>query len=290
MTTNLAMTSNRQWLRAKIWVWCVAITLLQSSHAAALPSLSCQTVQVTDRDSVGMQLGLSKLVEGMKALSLTVTPDTVPSDLRLDFSFSSPGGQITATIRSWAEQEPQRVESGPVPWFEDFTARRRIIQPMKEAEAELFRQQILETLKDHLATRTAGIALGSEPEGLPITITIPEKVIVPFNRHRTVAVLGCLQAGAELEGYVTWADGRRENWKQRANQNPGRFVVGGRAATGSTAAAADEDRVEQPVTIEQSLTKGKPSAANPWRWWIVGLAAALATVAALLLWRIRLRK
>jgi hypothetical protein len=249
-------------------------------------------VNITDRDGVSEQLGLPKLVELMKGISLSVTPGQVPADLQLEFTFSSPMASIIAAVRSWAEKDSARITSSRVPWHEDFSARRRVIQAMPEADAEVFRQQILTMLKELVSKRTSAIALGSDPEGLPIVITSPEGLIVPFNRNRTTAILGCLQAGTELEGYVTWADGRRVEFKQRASRPPLRFIVGGKAsAKRPPAAAVKEKPIEEdaPATSKPPLQPETPSSSHHLRWWMVGLVT-LVTVAALLLWLRRLRK
>lgn len=256
-----------------------------------LPSLACETVNISDREGLGDELGLPKLVESMKGISLNVAPGQVPADLQLELTFSSPMASIIAAVRSWAEKDSARVTSSRVPWHEDFSARRRVVQPMPEADAEVFRQQILTMLKEYVSQRTAAIALGSEPEGLPVVITRPEELIVPFNRNRTGAILGCLQAGTELEGYVNWADGRRVAFKQIANRPPLRFFVGGKATANRPPAPPVAGRTaveaEAPAAAEIPIQREAPS--NLLRWWVVGLMTLVA-VAMLLLWLRRLRK
>jgi hypothetical protein len=224
-------------------------------------------------------MGLPKLVELLKTIPLTIVPNGVPADIRIDFRFSSGTSSIHAAIRSWAETEPVELESGRVRGLDDFVARRLTILPMEEADAEAFRQQIVAELKKLVEARTAAVVLASEPEGLPVT-TGPDNKAPPLNRNRTVAVLGCLRDGAELEGYVAWPDGRREPFKRRANQTPGRFVVGSRAST------ERPSEPESPLLIdasaaepEPSILRKKPERSSTWYWW---LGAPLAIVLVLM--------
>jgi hypothetical protein len=264
------------------WVWCVALSLsvlFQVRYVRALPSQRCETIELVDREGMSRQMGLPKLVELLKTIPLTIVPKGVPADIRIDFRFSSGTSSIHAAIRSWAETEPVELESGRVRGLDDFQARRLTILPMEEADAEAFRQQIVAELKKQVEARTAAIVLASEPEGLPVT-TLPDNKAPPLNRNRTVAVLGCLRDGAELEGYVTWPDGRREPFKQRANQTPGRFVVG------SGAAAERPPVPESPLLTDPSaaepappIARDKPARSSTWYWW---LGAPLAIVLALM--------
>jgi hypothetical protein len=225
-------------------------------------------------------MGRPQLVELLKTIPLTIVPDGVPADIRIDFRFSSASSAIFAAIRSWAETEPVEIESGRVRGLDDFIARRRTILPMEEADAEVFRQQIVAELKKLVEARTAAVVLASEPEGLPVT-TLPDNKAPPLNRSRTVAVLGCLRDGAELEGYVAWPDGRREPFKQRANQTPGRFVVGSKASTQRPSVQ------ESPPTIDASaaepeprVLREKPARSSTWYFWLgVPLTIVLALMA-----------
>jgi len=264
------------------WVWCVAVSLsvlFQVRCLKALPSQRCETIEIVDRQGMSRQMGLPKLVELLKTIPLTIVPNGVPADIRIDFRFSSGTSSIHAAIRSWAETESVELESGRVRGLDDFQARRLTILPMEEADAEAFRLQIVEELKKQVEARTAAVVLASEPEGLPVT-TLPDNKAPPLNRNRTVAVLGCLRDGAELEGHVAWPDGRREPFKQRANQTPGRFVVGSPASTErppvpESPLLTDASAAEP----EPSILREKPARSSTWYWW---LAAPLTIVLALM--------
>jgi len=267
-------------------VWCVALSLsvlFQARYVKALPSQRCETIALVEREAMSRQMGRPQLVELLKTIPLTIVPDGVPADIRIDFRFSSATSSIHAAIRTWAETESVELESGRVRGLDDFVARRRTILPMEEADAEAFRQQIVAELKKLVEARTAAVVLASEPEGLTVT-TLPDNKAPPLNRNRTVAVLGCLRDGAELEGYVTWPDGRREPFKQRANLTPGRFVVGSKASPerppepesqSSTDASAAEP--------EPRVAREKPASSRGWYWWLgVPLAIVLALMARML--------
>jgi hypothetical protein len=264
------------------WVWCVALSLsvlFQVRYVKALPSQRCETIALVEREGMSRQMGLPKLVELLKTIPLTIVPNGVPADIRVDFRFSPATSSIHAAIRSWAETESVELESGRVRGLDDFHARRRTILPMEEADAEAFRQQIVAELKRQVEARTAAVVLASEPEGLPVT-TLPDDKAPPLNRNRTVAVLGCLRDGAELEGHVAWPDGRREPFKQRANLTPGRFVVGSPAAT-ERPPVPESPLLTEPSAAEPapSTAREKPARSSTWYWW---LGAPLAIVLALI--------
>lgn len=256
------------------WLWCVGVALallFQVRDVKALPSQRCETIALVEREGMSRQMGLPQLVELLKTIPLTIVPSGVPADIRIDFRFSSATSSIHAAIRSWAETEPVEVESGRARGLDDFQARRRTILPMEEADAEAFRQQIVAELKKLVEARTAAVVLASEPEGLPVT-TLPDNEPPPLNRDRTVAVLGCLRDGAELEGHVAWPDGRREPFKQRANQSPGRFVVGSKAAAepppesdGPSATDESDAEPEQPVIAREKPARSR---STRWYWWL----------------------
>ncbi|MEY2936743.1 MAG: hypothetical protein RL033_7492, partial [Pseudomonadota bacterium] len=221
------------------------------------------------------------LAELMGTIPLTIVPNGVPADIRVDFTFSSGSGRIQAAIHGWAEKESIELQSERIRWSEDFQAKRRTIQPMPEAEAEAFRQQIVEELTRQVAARTAAVVIASEPDGLPLVTTVPADSAVPLNRNRTLAVLGCLRDGAELEGYVGWPDGHREQFKRRANQTPGRFVVGSPATT-------ERPTVPQSpllagagaMATEPSIPRTGPASSRRWYWWLGGpLVVILALLA-----------
>jgi hypothetical protein len=253
------------------WVFCVALALsvlFQGRTARALPSQRCETIALVEREPMSRQMGRPQLVELLKTIPLTIVPDGVPADIRIDFRFSSASSAIFAAIRSWAETEPVEIESGRVRGLDDFIARRRTILPMEEADAEVFRKQIVAELKKLVEARTAAVVLASEPEGLPVT-TLPDNKPPPLNRNRTVAVLGCLRDGAELEGYVTWPDGRREPFKQRANQTPGRFVVGSPASTQRPHVPESPSPIDASAAEpEPSIAREKPARSSTWYWWL----------------------
>ncbi|MGC4086867.1 MAG: hypothetical protein QM756_03005 [Polyangiaceae bacterium] len=263
------------------WLWCVALSLsvlLQVRGSSALPSQRCETIELVDHDGISRQLGLPKLIESLKSIPLEIVPNGVPADIRVDFTFSSGSGQILVAIRSWAEKEAVDLQSTRVPWVEDFQARRRTIMPMQEADAQAFREQIVAELAKQVEARTAAVIIASEPEGLPLVTTVPENSAAPLNRNRTVAVLGCLRDGAELEGNVTWPDGHREPFKRRANQAPGRFLVGSPAATERAPAPEAPPSTDADTVAPEPSTAPKPStSSSSWRWW---LGAALLVVAA----------
>jgi len=254
------------------WIWCVAASLsvlFQATCVRALPSQRCETIELVDHEGMSQQLGLPKLIEALKTIPLEIVPNGVPADVRIDFTFSAAGSAIHAAIKSWAETESVELWSERVRWLEDFKARRRTLQPMQEADAEAFRQQIVQALTKLVEARTAAVVIASEPEGLSVVTTVPETKAPPLNRSRTAAVLGCLRDGAELEGYVAWPDGHREPFKQRANQTPGRFVVGSpasikRPAEPATSKAPDVGAAEPepPVSREE---RARPST---WHWWL----------------------
>jgi hypothetical protein len=271
------------------WLSCVGVALsilFQVRDVKALPSQRCETIELVERQGLSRQMGLPKLVELLKTIPLTIVPNGVPADIRLDFRFSSGTSSIHAAIRSWAETESVEVESGRVRGLDDFQARRLTILPMEEADAEAFRQQIVAELKKQVEARTAAVVLASEPEGLPVTM-LPDNKAPPLNRNRTVAVLGCLRDGAELEGYVAWPDGHREPFKQRANQTPGRFVVGSPASTErppvpESPRSTDTSAAEP----EPSVAREKPerSRSTSWYWWVgAPLAIVLALMARMLI-------
>lgn len=265
------------------WLWCVGALLsilCQVRDVKALPSQRCETIELVDRQGMSRQMGLPKLIELLKTIPLTIVPNGVPADIRIDFRFSSGTSSIHAAIRSWAETESVELESGRVRGLDDFQARRLTILPMDEADAEAFRQQIVAELKKQVEARTAAIVLASEPEGLLVT-TLPDNKAPPLNRNRTVAVLGCLRDGAELEGHVAWPGGRREPFKQRANLTPGRFVVGSPASTERPPVP------ESPLSIDASsaepeppIEREKPARSASWYWWLgVPLTVILALMA-----------
>jgi hypothetical protein len=265
------------------WVWCVAVSLsvlFQVRYVRALPSQRCETIELVDHEGMSRQLGLPKLVELLKTVPLEIVPNGVPADIRIDFTFSSGSSSIKAAIHGWAETETVELESERVRWLEDFQARRRTLQPMEEADAEAFRQLIVAELTKQVEARTAAVVIASEPEGLPIT-TVPDNKAPPLNRNRTVAVLGCLRDGAELEGYVTWPDGHRESFKQRANSMPGRFVVGSRASTERAPLPESRSSIDASIAErEPSVAREKPASSRSWYWWIGGaLTIMLALVA-----------
>ncbi|HWA78158.1 MAG TPA: hypothetical protein VG937_37740 [Polyangiaceae bacterium] len=215
---------------------------------------------------------------------MTIVPSGVPADVRIDFTFSAGSGQIQAAVRSWAEKESVDVHSERVRWLEDFQARRRTIQPMPEADAQAFRQQIVEEIKKLVQARTAAVVIASEPADLPVVTTVPESTVAPLNRNRTVALLGCLRDGAELEGYVTWPDGRREQFKRQANQTPGRFVVG------SPTASERPPLPESPslpdagdVETEPAIGPKEQPTSKSWYWWFG------APVMVIVAWAVRAR-
>jgi hypothetical protein len=266
------------------WVWCVALSLsvlFQVRYVRALPSQRCETIELVDHEGMSQQLGLPKLVELLKTIPLRIVPNGVPADIRIDFTFSSGSSRIRAAIHSWAETESIELQSERVRWLEDFQARRRTVQPMQEADAEAFRQQIVAELTKQVEARTAAVVIASEPEGLPVVTTVPDNQAPPLNRNRTVAMLGCLRDGAELEGYVAWPDGHRVQFKRRANLAPGRFVVGSPASTerppvpespSSTDASAPDP--------EPSIAREKPARSRSWYWWLGGpLMVILALMA-----------
>lgn len=265
------------------WVWCVAVALFvlfQVRSVRALPSQRCETIALVEREAMSRQMGRPELVELLKTVPLTIVPDGVPADIRIDFRFSSGSSSIHAEIRSWAETEPVDVESGRVRGLDDFVNRRRTLLPMEEADALVFRQQIVAELRKLVEARTAAVVIASEPEGLPVTM-LPDNKPPPLNRNRTVAVLGCLRDGAEVEGYVAWPDGRRESFKQRANLTPGRFVVGSRASTERPPApespSSTDTSAEEP---ELPIAREKPTSSGRWYWWLgVPLAVILALMA-----------
>ena len=256
------------------WLACAAISLSVLFHvrrSMALPSQRCETIELVDDDGIGRQLGLPKLIESLKAIPLTIVPRGVPADIRVNFTFSmGEGGQIRAAMQSWAEKESVELESARIRWLDDFQARRRIIQPMEEGDAQAFRQQVLEELKKQVEARTAAVVIASEPEGLPV-FTVPDDKATPLNRNRTVAVLGCLREGAELEGYVAWPDGHREQFKRLANQSPGRFVVGSRASTEPPAVPESPASTDaRAVDTEPAIAREKPASSTSWYWWLGG--------------------
>ncbi len=265
------------------WVSCVAVSLVvlfQVRTVRALPSQRCETIELVDREGMSRQMGTPKLVELLKTIPLTVVANGVPADIRIDFRFSSATSSIHAAIKSWAETESVELESGRVRGLEDFVARQRTILPMEEADAEAFRQQIVAELKKQVEARTAAVVLASEPEGLPVT-TLPDNKAPPLNRNRTVAVLGCLRDGAELEGYVAWPDGHRESFKRRASQTPGRFVMGTPASTERRPVpenpSSTDARAAEP---EPPVARKKPAHSSSWHWWLVApLIVVLALMA-----------
>jgi hypothetical protein len=96
-----------------------------------------------------------------------------------------------------------------------------------EDQAEAFRQQIVEELKKQVEARMAAVVIASEPDG-----------------------------GAELEGYVAWPDGHRQQFKRRANLTPGRFVVGSPASTEPPPVP------ETPLSTDASAADPEPSVAR----------------------------
>ena len=265
------------------WVWCVAVSLsvlFQVRCLWALPSQRCETIELVDHEGMSQQLGLPKLVELLKTIPLEIVPNGVPADIRVDFTFSSGSSRIQAAIHSWAEKESVELQSERVRWLEDFQAKRRTLQPMQEADAESFRQQIVAELTKQVEARTAAVVIASEPEGLPVVTTVPDNK-VPLNRNRTVAVLGCLSDGAELGGYVAWPDGHREQFKLRANLTPGRFVVGSPASTERPPVAESPSLTDASAAdTEPSIARKKPASSRSWYWWLgAPLIAILALMA-----------
>jgi hypothetical protein len=264
------------------WLSCAAVSLsvlFQVRCLWALPSQRCETIELVDHEGISRQLGLPTLVELLKTIPLTIVPNGVPADIRVDFTFSSGSSRIQAAIHGWAEKETVELQSERIRWLEDFQARRRTIQPMQEADAQAFRQQIVEELTKQVEARTAAVVIASEPDGLPVVTTVP--AVAPLNRNRTVAVLGCLRDGAELEGYVEWPDGHREQFKRRANQAPGRFVVGSRASTEPPPVPESPLSSDaRAVDTEPPLAREKPASSRTWYWWLGGsLIVILALMA-----------
>lgn len=263
------------------WLGCLALSLsvlFQVRGSWALPSQRCETIELVDHEGISRQLGLPKLIESLKTVPLTIVPNGVPADIRVDFTFSSGTGQIQASLRSWAEKESVDLHSERVRWLEDFQAGRRTVQPMQEADAEAFRRQIVDELKKLVEARTAAIVIASEPDGLPVVTTVPDGTAAPLNRNRTVAMLGCLREGTELEGYVTWPDGHREQFKRRANQAPGRFVVGSPAATEPPPTPESPSLTDAgAVTTEPSIAPKKPPSSRSWYWWLGGSLLVILT-------------
>jgi hypothetical protein len=243
--------------------------LCQFRDVKALPSQRCETIELVDRQGISRQMGLPKLVELLKTIPLTIVPNGVPADIRIDFRFSSGTSSIHAAIRSWAETQSVELESGRVRGLDDFQARRLTILPMEEADAEAFRRQIVAELEKQVEARQAAIVLASEPEGLPVT-TLPDNKAPPLNRNRTVAVLGCLRDGAELEGHVAWPDGRREPFKQRANLTPGRFVVGSRPASTERPHVPESPMLTDASASEPEprILREKPARSSTWYFWL----------------------
>ncbi len=260
------------------WLGCLAVSLSVLSQARclkALPSQRCETIELVDHEGISRQLGLPKLVESLKTVPLTIVPNGVPADMRVEFTFSSGSGRLQAAIHNWAEKEFVDLHSERIRWFEDFQARRRTIEPMAEADAQTFRQQIVEELEKQVEARTAAVVIASEPEGLPVTAG-PDNQGAPLNRNRTVAVLGCLRDGAELEGYVAWPDGRREQFKRLANQTPGRFVVGSPTPTKPpTTAETPASTQQNAVNSEPATAPEKPANSRSWYWWLGGTSLVI---------------
>lgn len=260
------------------------VAILWTGPACALPALSCQTVSIRDPEGIVAQLGKSELALSLKDLSLTYVAEPTAADVSLEFEFFSASGRIVAKLRTWTESEPQLVESGTVRWHEDFAARRRVIEPLEKTEAEGFRAQLVVRLKALLDRHVSAIALGSEPEGLMVTVDRPIPAKLPFARERTVALLGCLSEGEEVAGSVVWPDGHREAFKERASQTPGRRVL--RRSTvvpQASASSADENEPEELVRIEQALDAPSTKArAKPKRraWAYVGFALVTLIVGA----------
>jgi hypothetical protein len=255
--------------------------LFQVRCSSALPSQRCETIELVDHEGMSRQLGLPKLVELLKTVPLTIVPNGVPADIRVDFTFSSGSGQIQASIRSWAEKESVELQSERIHWLEDFQARRRTIQPMPEPDAQVFRQLIVEELRKQVAARTAAVVIASEPEGLPVVTATPDKATAPLNRNRTLAMLGCLRDGAELEGYVAWPDGHHEQFKRRANQTPGRFVVGSPASTAPPAVPETSSPTDaSPVATAPAIAREKPASSRSWHWWLGGSVIVILVLVA----------
>jgi hypothetical protein len=262
------------------WVACACVLLsllLQVKSSSALPSQRCETIEIVDHEGMSRQLGLPQLVELLKTIPLTIVPNGVPADVRLDLTFSPASSAIHATITAWAETESIELQSGRVRALEDFQARRRTLQPMQEADAEAFRRQIVEELKKQIDARTAAVVIASEPDGLPVVTTVPERA-APLNRNRSVAVLGCLREGAQLEGYVAWPDGRREPFKQRASRTPARFIVGTRASTARPPSPAGPPPTDASATEPEPPPSPAKQASVSTYWW---LGAPLALILAL---------
>lgn len=238
----------------------------------ALPSQRCETIEFVDQEALSRQLGLPKLVDLLESVPLKIVPNGVPADIRVDFSFAfGSGGRIQAAIRGWAEKEAVSVESESVRWVEDFQAGRRTVEPLAEADAQAFRQQVVQELTKYVEARQAAVVIASEPEGLPVVTTVADSKIAPLNRNRTVAVLGCLRDGAELEGHVTWPDGRREPFKRQANLSPGRFVVGSKAPT-EPPAVPESPPLTEPSAVdpEPAVPPEKPASSGSVYWWLGG--------------------
>jgi len=254
------------------WIWCVAVSLSVLFHAPcvrALPSQRCETIEFVDHEGMSQQLGLPKLVELLKTIPLEIVPKGIHADIRIDFTFSAGSSAIRAAIKSWAETESVELWSERVRWLEDFKARRRTLQPMQEANAEAFRQQIVQALAKLVEARKAAVVIASEPEGLSVITTVPATSAPPLNRNRTAAVLGCLRDGAELEGYVAWPNGHREPFKQRANQTPGRFVVGSPASTERPPEPASPTSTDVGAAEPgPPISREERARSSTWYWWL----------------------
>ena len=178
---------------------CVLLSLLlQVKSSRALPSQRCETIEIVDHEGMSQQLGLPRLMELLKTIPLTIVPNGVPADVRIDLTFSPATSAIHATIKTWAETESVELQSGRVRALEDFQARRRTLLPMQEADAEAFRLQIVAELKKQLA------------------------------------VLGCLRDDPQPDGSVALPGGQREPITQPASQTPARGSVGSQPSTASS--------------------------------------------------------
>lgn len=163
------------------WGACVGVLsslLLHATSSRALPSQRCETIEVVDHEGMSQQLGLPQLLEQLKTIPLTLVPNGVPADVRIDLTFSPASSAVHAAIKTSSETESVELQSGRVRALEDFQARRRTLQPMQPADAEAFREQIVAETKRQIDACKAAV-VASQPDGPAAVTAAPERAAPP---------------------------------------------------------------------------------------------------------------